>query len=62
MKNKDESEALRLLRLAAVQGHSESQEELAICYHTGIGVEPSLPCAITWGLKAAKQNCSIAQL
>lgn len=48
-----------LLRLAAEQGCAIAQEGLAACYD--MGVESSLRSAITWTLKAAKQNDAVAQ-
>ena len=60
-RKKNVDEGLRLLNVAADQGFFEAQEELAMCFYHGIGVEPSLRTAITWGLKAAKQNDAFAQ-
>ena len=58
---KDVPKGLRLLRLAAEQGYHQAQASLGICYDKGIGVERSAKSAITWGLKAAKQNNPDAQ-
>ena len=43
------------------QTFDKAQELLAICYDQGDGVDLSPRSALTWGLKAAKQNNSGAQ-
>ena len=55
------TEGVRLIRLSADQGVALAQEQLAKCYSHGYGVEASLRLAITWRLKAAKQNQDEAQ-
>ena len=54
---KNIAEGVRLFRLSADQGFFEAQHILADCYWEGIGpIKQNLETAITWYLKAAKQQ------
>jgi hypothetical protein len=53
---KSEEEAVRLWRLAAEEGHSDSQYNMGWAYQKGNGVEKSKPMAREWYTKAADQG------
>ena len=58
---KDDTEALRWLRMAAEQGHKEAQRGLACLYKDGDGVTQDYAEAAQWYQKAAKQGDEWAQ-
>jgi len=57
----DETETVKWLRKAADQGHIESQQNLAILYQTGRGVQQDKAEAVRWFRKAAEQGDPISQ-
>ena len=46
---------------AAIAGHSESQNRVAVCYRGGIGTEQSYEIAEIWLRKAAENGSAAAQ-
>ncbi len=57
----DQSDALRLLRLAADQGYAPAETGLGAVYESGDLVARDIPQAIRWYTKAADQGDWIAQ-
>ncbi len=55
------SEAVRWYRKAAEQGYANAQNNLGVCYKTGIGVSTDFSEAVKWYRKAAEQGNAIAQ-
>ena len=51
------SEAVRLYRKAAEQGHADAQFNLGYCYDNAIGVTQDNDKAIKWYRKAAEKGC-----
>ena len=58
---KNYTEAARLYRIAAEQGHADAQCYLGYCYGKGLGVEKDPKEAVKWYRKAAEQGQSDAQ-
>jgi TPR repeat protein len=58
---KDDSEAVRWLRVAAEAGLAEAQYNLGIMYATGRGVSPDLQAAARWYAAAADQELARAE-
>ncbi len=60
--NKDEAEAIKLIREAADKGNNaSSMNGLAICYEDGIGTEKDEDKAIKWYRKSAEKGSADAQ-
>jgi hypothetical protein len=58
---KDDVEAARLFRLAAVQGNAQGQNNLDVMYESGRGgLTRDLEAAISWYRLAAQQGTPIA--
>ena len=60
-KNPDYGEAVKLLRLAAKQGHAMAQYSLALRYVFGQGVTQDYSESVKWLEKSAKQGLADAQ-
>ena len=58
---KDLSQATKLFRMAANQGHAKAQYNLGLCYANGTGLAIDMVQAASWYLKAAEQGESDAQ-
>jgi hypothetical protein len=57
----DYTEAARLMRQAADQGHAEAQATLGALYQLGKGVPQDYAQAAVWYRKSAEQGCPFAQ-
>ena len=53
---KDNAEALKWYRLAAKQGHVESQLNLGVLYANGLGIPKNYTVAFVWWSIASKQG------
>lgn len=53
---KNEKEAVKWIKLAAIKGDAFNQYRLGCCYKEGIGVQQDSSEGFVWFLKAAKQN------
>lgn len=59
--SEEEEESLTRYRVAAEEGQSAAQFNLAMCYRRGEGVEKDAAQAVRWFLRAAEQGLALGQ-